>query len=170
MLYAGCAKDVFEALHAIASEKRRSFAYIFTLLCNALCRMYNLCSYVIINDSMMRPFVSKSNNGLLVFNAFIDKEYAPRGRHAPLITRYRTTWRSRRQWLANPLIGPLVILVYWEQVWTGRWDVIVDRSLAQGKLRLSSCPVRPAGRGLILQCPLATISIHQDYRYTCTRE
>ena len=27
-------------------------------------------------------FVSKSNDGLLVFNAFIDKEYAPRGRHA----------------------------------------------------------------------------------------
>ena len=26
--------------------------------------------------------VSKSNDGLLVFNAFIDKEYAPRGRHA----------------------------------------------------------------------------------------
>ena len=27
--------------------------------------------------------VSKSNDGRLVFNAFIDKEYAPRGRLAP---------------------------------------------------------------------------------------
>ena len=40
-------------------------------------------------------------------------------------------------------------------------DVVVDQSLAQGKLRLSSCPAQPAGRGLILQCHLATISIHQ---------
>ena len=40
-------------------------------------------------------------------------------------------------------------------------DVVVDQSLAQGKLRLSSCPARPAG--LIPQCPLATISIHQGY-------
>ena len=28
------------------------------------------------------PTVSKLNDGRLVFNAFIDKEYAPRGRHA----------------------------------------------------------------------------------------
>ena len=55
--------------------------------------------------------VSKSIDGRLVFNAFIDIEYAPRGRHAPLITRSRTTWRSRRQLLANPLIRSLVI--YW---------------------------------------------------------
>ena len=44
-------------------------------------------------------------------------------------------------------------------------DVVVDQSLAQGKLRFSSCPARPAGRGLILPCPLATIIIHQGYSY-----
>jgi len=37
-------KDVSEALHAIPSDKRRSFAYIFTLYCNTLFRMYNVCS------------------------------------------------------------------------------------------------------------------------------
>ena len=59
------------------------------------------------------PTSDTTIDGLLVFNTFIEKEYAPRGRHAPetLITRSRTIWRSRRQFLASPLIRPLVI--YW---------------------------------------------------------
>ena len=44
-------------------------------------------------------YVSKSNDGRLVFNAFIDKEYAPRGRHAQT---------------AGYILG------YWVQVLTGR--------------------------------------------------
>ena len=62
---------------------------------------------------LLTPLVRHTNDGLLVFNTFIEKEYAPRGRDAPvtLITRSRTTWRSRRQLLANPFIRPLVI--YW---------------------------------------------------------
>ena len=63
-------------------------------------------------------YVSKSHDGLGAFYVFIYNEYAPRGRHAPLITRPRTTWRSR-QLLANPFIRPLVILGYWVQVLTG---------------------------------------------------
>ena len=37
-------KDVSEALYALQSDTRRSFAYIFTLQCNTLCRMYTVCS------------------------------------------------------------------------------------------------------------------------------
>ena len=44
-------------------------------------------------------YVSKSNDGRLVFNAFIDKEYAPRGR---------------------PAQAAGYILGYWVQVLTGR--------------------------------------------------
>ena len=101
--------------------------------------------------------VSKSHDGLSAFNVFIYNEYAPRGRHAFLITRPRTTWWSRRQLLANPLIRQLVILG-----WLGAYTSVYP-SLAQGKLRFSNGPVWPAGRGIMLQCPLATISIHQGY-------
>ena len=67
----------------------------FNRICTAL---HNLCN----SQKYTVSPVSKSNNGILVFNAFIDKEYAPRGQHAPLIIR------------------PLVILGYWVQVLTGR--------------------------------------------------
>ena len=51
---------------------------------------------------------------------------APRGLHAPPIVRPRTTWRTRRQLLANPFLRPMVIMGYWVPI------LCVERSLAQG--------------------------------------
>jgi len=48
-------KDVSEALYAIPSDNRLSFAYRFALYCNTVWRMYNLCSSLNIDDYMMRP-------------------------------------------------------------------------------------------------------------------